>query len=241
MRKRSGPTLYEVMSQSPASPVNRSGRREQVAEPDRPSTSKMLTPGSVVRLPVGYVWVAVVLVVAFAAGLYLLGRSHGAASMQRTLAVQAAGGMATTARESLLREPETSRRSVRASKVSGPRVVVAPVATPVAAPNVDVMEDRRVAGHTYHYILYTTVPKARRVAEEIVSRGADLGLDAMVLQSDNGHSAHVILLPSVDDRPDLTSDAWRGKISELGSRFVGDDEFEWNSRVPFHDYYQRTF
>ena len=241
MRKRSGPTLYEVMSQSPASPVNRSGRREQVTEPDRPSTSKMLTPGSVVRLPVGYVWVAVVFIVAVAAGLYILGRSHGAASMQRTLAIQAAGGMATTARESLLREPQPSRRPVRSSKVSGPRTRVAPVITPVAAATVDVMEDRRVAGHTYHYILYTTVPKARRVAEEIVARGADLGLDAMVLQSDNGHSAHVILLPSVDDRPDLTSDAWRKKISDLGSRFIGDDEFEWNSRVPFHDYYQRTF
>ena len=76
------------MSQSPASPVNRSGRREQVTEPDRPSTSKMLTPGSVVRLPVGYVWVAVVFIVAVAAGLYILGRSHGAASMQRTLAIQ---------------------------------------------------------------------------------------------------------------------------------------------------------
>lgn len=103
------------------------------------------------------------------------------------------------------------------------------------------MEDRRVAGHTYHYILYTTVSEARRVAEEIVRQGGDLGLDAMVLQSDNGHSAHVVLLPSVDDRPDLTSEDWRRKISALGSRFVGSDEFEWKGRVPFHDYYQRTF
>lgn len=103
------------------------------------------------------------------------------------------------------------------------------------------MVDRRVAGHTYHYILYTTVAKARRVAEEIVRQGGDLGLDAMVLQSDNGHSAHVVLLPSVDDRPELTSEDWRRKISTLGSRFVGDDQFEWKGRVPFHDYYQRTF
>lgn len=250
MRKRSGPTLYEVMSQSPATPATRTGRREPASEPDRPSTPRMLTPGSVVRLPVGFIWLGVVVVVAGAIGLYVLGRSHGEDSMRQTLEAQASGGVATSARESRLREPQDPSIVAVGGEVPGPssRRVGSGVGTRASietavggVSEVDVMEDRRVAGHTYHYILYTTVPKARRVAEEVVRRGADLGLDAMVLQSNNGRSAHVVLLPSVDDRPDLTSEAWKQMISALGSRFVGDDEFEWNSRVPFHDYYQRTF
>ena len=106
---------------------------------------------------------------------------------------------------------------------------------------VPVVQDRTRPGWTYKVVLFTKLENARLVAESIRENGRDLGIDAMVLQKDNGPFGHVILLPgspSGFSREELENWDWR--IDEiLAGRLA--DKFNWSGKRPFSGHFPKTF
>ena len=105
MMKRSGPTLYEAMSQSPAAPRATPGRRPRNPDSERPAAATLLTPGRSIRLPVGFAWVGVVLVAGLMIGAYLLGFSRGERAAEASAATVDAARLEAVQEAGRVREP----------------------------------------------------------------------------------------------------------------------------------------
>ena len=171
MMKRSGPTLYEAMSQSPATPRVTPGRRTRNPESERPAAATLLTPGRSIRLPVGFAWVGVVLVAGLMIGAYLLGFSRG------EIAAEASAATADAARFEAAQEAGRVRE---------------PVSSPPRAPQGSVgAADPRIPGMNYWVVMRPRQDRAEEVAGFIRGRG----LDAIVVKSDTGGLPKVIVLP----------------------------------------------
>jgi len=232
--------------------------RRPAPEPDRPVQPALLTPGSAVRVPVGYVWVLVTGVVALTIGGYLIGRSRGfeagRAESARTLAA-ADQAARETAR---LREPGATTDPVRPGERPGGTgepgrwsgtTGTGGVGTdpdgldrvPAGGRPSDVLAERRTSGKWYFQIITTTYDNAVATAELVSTAGADLGLDAQVVPGDTDQFATVILLPGFDkaSMTDEDEDWWRETIRELGSRVVGKVKFSSTTERPFGDAFPR--
>jgi hypothetical protein len=259
MARRSGPTLYEAMSKSaPARPTASApiGRRPG-GDPDRPVPPALLTPGSMVRLPVGYVWVIGVLVAGMVIGAYLMGRANGLETGRSEMSeVQAA--TERVARETArLREPGTAagvsgvpapapatgtRRDPAGdvpimSTAPGGLVVPGGVAADPSGRPSDPLLDRRASGKSYYQIITTTFDDAMLTARLVSVEGASLGLDAQVVRGDTDRLASVILHPGFDlgKFTKADEDRWRRVIRELGSRVRGRLKLKSSSEQPFSD------
>ena len=171
MMKRSGPTLYEAMSQSPATPRVTTGRRIRNPESERPAAATLLTPGRSIRLPVGFAWVSVVLVAGLMIGAYLLGFSRGGRAAETSAAAADAARFEAAQEAGRVREP------------------VSPLPRGPAGASGD--RDPRVPGLNYWVVMR---PRQDR-AEEVASFIRGQGLDAIVVKSDTGGLPKVIVLP----------------------------------------------
>ena len=238
MPRRSGPTLYEAMSRTAAhgstAPTPK-GRRTASPEHDRPVPPTLLTPGSAIRLPVGYVWVIGIGVLALTIGAYLVGHSKGVAVGKVALQESRAAVDRVARETSRIREPE----------VAGPRVpdpLVIPGGSPAdpATRPTDVLRDRRRSGTTYYQIITTTFDDARLTAELVSVEGASLGLDAQVVRGDTDKLASVILHPGFRSQSEEDEDQWERVIRELGSRMVGKLKLKKPSDQPFSDFFKFT-
>lgn len=245
------------MSQStpPARPTT-TGRPVR-PEADRPGNPRLLTPGSVVRVPVGFVWIGIVAVVILLIGAYWLGSRRGfddgrAEGQQVVKSLQEVERTANTRREpgSAASESTPTRRPRARNVVQDPSPVVASASTgmsrsrPKGAENldrsVDVQVERREDGWSYMVVLYTKLDSARAVAESIRENGKDLGVDAMVEPSNNGRLASVILLPgSPGPFSAAEQTAWDRRIDELAER-IADDPI-WRGKRPLKGYYAESF
>ena len=257
MPRRSGPTLYEVMSQS-SPPARPPSGRPSKSEIDRPTNSRLLTPGSVVRIPVGFVWIGLVIGLGLLALTYWTGSRRGY-ELGRAEGQQVSRSMQEIDRTSgLRREPETGSNpavplepgaSGSVSGSAGPRSRDSSSdqggssgARGAAAPDrsIDVEVERRQPGWTYKVVLYTKLEFARQVAESIREKGADLGVDAMVERSQNGRFGTVILLPgSPGPLTEQQMIEWERRIEELAERVA--DEPVWSGQRPFTGHYAETF
>jgi len=171
MMKRSGPTLYEAMSQSPAAPRATPGRRPRNPDSERPAAATLLTPGRSIRLPVGFAWVGVVLVAGLMIGAYLLGFSRGERAAEASAATVDAALLEAVQEAGRVREP-----------------VSAPTKPPAGASG---DADPRIPGLNYWVVMRPRQDRAEEVAGFIRARG----LDAIVVKSDTGGLPKVIVLP----------------------------------------------
>ena len=260
MPRRSGPTLYEVMSQSSPSARPTSSGRPSRAEIDRPTNSRLLTPGSVVRIPVGFVWIGIVLGLILLVTSYWMGSQRGF-EQGRAEGQQVGRSMQEVARTSALRrEPEAGSNSIAQVQSSGSQADSSPsrdvasgdaslprksaLALPGGAEDldrtIDVGVERRQPGWTYKVVLYTKLEFAREVAESIRENGVDLGVDAMVEKSNNGRFGTVILLPgSPGSFTEQQMIGWDRRIEELAERVA--DEPVWSGKRPFPGHYPETY
>jgi hypothetical protein len=229
--------------------------RRPAAESDRPVQPALLTPGSAVRVPVGYVWVLTIAVIAAVVGSFMIGRSRGFE------AGRIEGGRLRIAEEqasqeaALLREPvapvvsDGPARSVATGSESA-RTVREPVSSPPAGgagiaadrPS-DVLAERREPGKWYYQIITTRYDLAVEVASAVSQAGKDLGLDAQVVPGETGGLAIVYLLPGFD-KASLTEgdqERWRKNIRELGSRVVGKVSFGSSTEHPFSDAFPKKY
>ncbi len=259
MPRRSGPTLYEAMSRTAAhgstAPTPK-GRRTASPEHDRPVPPTLLTPGSAIRLPVGYVWVIGIGILALTIGAYLLGHSKGVAAGQAARQESEAAADRVARETSRIREPEAAgtdesldrfpsgapRSSAEASAPRTSARLVVPggiPADPASRPS-DVLKDRRRSGDTYYQIITTTFDDARRTAELVSVQGASMGLDAQVVRGDTDKLASVILHPGFRSQSEEDEDQWERVIRELGSRMVGKLKLKKPSDQPFSDFFKFT-
>jgi hypothetical protein len=229
--------------------------RRAAAESDRPVQPALLTPGSAIRLPVGYVWVLVLGVLGLTVGGYLLGRSRGI-EFGRQEAARTVAAADQAARETArLREPDIAVEPGRAGGVpAGGTTSAGPPAGAGAMPITrtgsdagggpsDVLAERRESGKWYFQIITTTYDNAVATARLVSEEGRRLGLDAQVVPGDTDQFATVILLPGFD-KASLTvegEDWWRTTIRELGSRVAGRVAGKAAGKVKFSSTTERPF
>jgi hypothetical protein len=205
-------------------------------------------------VPVGYVWVLSIAVIAAVVGSFMLGRSRGFESGRIE------GGRLRMAEEqasqeaSLLREPSetvVSDRPARNRTGSEPAGTVRePASSPPAGgaaitadrPS-DVLAERRESGKWYYQIITTRYDLAVEVALAVSQAGRDLGLDAQVVPGETGGLAIVYLLPGFDKASLTEGDQgrWRKNIRELGSRVVGKVSFGSSTEHPFSDAFPKKY
>ena len=251
------------MSQSAASKRSAPSRGATRTSDERPGNPALLTPGSAVRFPVGYIWTAIVLMVGLVIGAYFLGSEHGRE------AGRAEAGVVENAREIAREEAGMLREVEGPGRIAGradldfdpPRKPSNPVSTPEnvtsglpAMPegaraldrNRNLQIECRERGYAYNQIIGgIPLKNALHVAAEIRAAGEDLGLDAIVVERQTRgsrvKSGSVMLLPGFR-LPQSSSEkaAWKRRISEL-SRRLADDPFLKSDPTPFSDYIQVSF
>ena len=218
MGRRSGPTLYEVMSKAPPSGQPRAlSNRPDPRDTERPAASRMMTPGRVLRLPIGFAWMiggGLVLAIVLS---YVVGYSRGQ-QIADDDARRLSAGLAESMRESTRVEdplvtpdvPTPLARVVDEVPVV-PRVTPPPRQTPQRATTSRIREPGKA------YFVAET-PLAVR-AEEICTFIRGSGLDAMVVPTENTRFRQVIVLPGYDPGDAETRDRLRQRIIEIGRRF----------------------
>ena len=236
MGRRSGATLYEVMSKAPSSmqrSANTEGRPE--GDRDRPRTSELMTPGRVVRMPVGFVWIIGGAIVLGMVLSYVAGFSRGQTIADED-ARRLSAGLAESMRESTkvsdpLLAPETSTPMARV--VDEPQVpAVPPQVTPKPPKQRSTLGIREV-GKSY---FVAETPLAVR-AEEICSFIRASGLDALIVPTDNTRFRQVIVLPGFDPGDADARDRLRQRIIEIGRRF----EKQGRNNDNFDDTYSAVY
>lgn len=197
MVKRSGPTLYEAMSQSPAAPRATPGRRPRNPESERPAAATLLTPGRSIRLPVGFAWVGVLLVAGLMIGAYLLGFSRGERAAAASAATEDAARVEAAQEAGRVREPQSP--------------------LPVPLEGVAGEADPRIPGLNYWVVMRPRQDRADEVARFIRGRG----LDAIVVKSDTGGLPKVIVLPGFrpGDRSTPEVESLMTDLKRIGREF----------------------
>lgn len=206
----------------------------------------MFTPGSVVRLPVGYLWVMGIAVIALAVATYLAGHARGRSAGREQLARTMEATDRAEQETSRIREPSGggtvgsagSNGGAAESDPARPGPSSAEMA--VSAPGEDVTAERRESGKMYYRVITTNRDEAIRTARLIRRVGVDLGLDAQVVWNDNPGLTPVILHPgiAVEDYTPQARARWNELILELGSRLVGEVKFVGR---PFKDAYASQY
>jgi len=229
MSKRGpGPTLYDLIKGNDPSPGRGFGRRPTVRtpvpepepRPEDPVPSPTIAPGRTVTLPSGYLFIIGAIVVAAAAGGWMLGYQRGVRH-ERTAAAERfidAQGSGESLPDSDPLDAAAADRTMPTDRTDGPRVVEPPAgrgrrgeaATPSSSspsagqpsragtapagwPPID--QPPRIAGHRY-FVLATTRPDgARRLATFCRSEG----LETYVVPVQGGRFAKVIAFPGLED------------------------------------------
>jgi hypothetical protein len=197
MVKRSGPTLYEAMSQSPAAPRATTGNRGRSSDSERPAAATWLTPGRSIRVPVGFAWVGAVLVAGLMIGAYLLGFSRGERVAETSAATADAARVEAAQEAGRVREP------------------VSTLPGPLEAASGDA--DPRIPGLNYWVVMRPRQDRAEEVATFIRGRG----LDAIVVKSDTGGLPKVIALPGFrpGERSSPAVESFMTNLKRIGREF----------------------
>ena len=224
MSRRSGPTLYEVMKRSSTAGTtgSRGARSAPESEPERPPASQLLTPGRVIRVPVGYVWIVCGGVVLLLALSYVFGYSRGR-TISDAKAMRISQGLAEVIEEGArIQDPLVANTSQEAQ----PRVIdtVLSVETSVEPPTRPTQitprprrpgPANREVGKAY---FVAETPLAGR-AEEICDFIRANGLDALVVETENSRFRQVIVLPGFDPSDSAARSELQKRIIEIGRKF----------------------
>jgi hypothetical protein len=229
-RRNSRPSLYEVGRQR----LDKTGQR--VDEPDgveaEGPSQQRLVPGSSVRLPLGFIFVGAVVVVATVIGAWWIGRGAGVEEVQRDIRASGQGRVEV--------DPLAGRVAPDVAEIDGevPDTISQPVVLPMpeAPASVDTGAsegkngDPRLLGQWYFVLAETRWGGA----EEIAAFCRQQGLDVAVVSSHNARLAKVIALPGLSSAR-ATSSAFQdldARIEAVGRRWR-----ESGRRTSFADRY----
>jgi hypothetical protein len=245
-KKSSIPALYEKMrlpstpSASSSARVEPTVRSAPVAEA-RPS---WLSPGSMIRLPVGYVLLAagaaLILVVATYIIAFRRGESHGTDRMRteilNRLSDDSTRPLADDPLVVLPNEANSTRSAINSSanrSTSTPPTI--PLARPVSKWGPVVSEPRQ-KGLSYFVLAETSEAGARKIAEFCRSNG----LETYVVSGKNERLRRIIALPGFEPAAQTTPEI-RGleqQIRTIGERWK---KSERNATTDFRDLYAKPF
>ena len=233
MARRTGPTLYEAMSQSASAAPSSGSRGDRSAESDRPAAAALLTPGRVIRIPVGFVWMGLAGVIGLAVGAYLFGFSRGDRAAGTRQAATLSAKLEAASEAGRVREPAWS---VGSDTESQPQTAAA--VAPSNPPKNGKMADPRVPGLSYWVVMRPRPDRADEVATFIRENGQ--GLDAAVIPSDTGGLPKVIVLPGFrsEDRSTSRIESMKDEILRIGRAF---GKQTGGKGEPFADLYPETF
>lgn len=219
-----------------------------VAQPARPATGAFASPGAtpsgpplrVLRVPIGFVWIAagaalLIAVIAYVAGFnHASAREAGRRASSIDRAVDGSGGAGPAIADPLAAQPEAGRGGTRGAKpeetapkpadkgpararsgdaASGGGGNAAPTAS--ADPR---QADPRQKGWYYFVVAHPSISRAG----EMVQFLRDNGLDAHVVRDHNGDLRKVIVLPGFAKQEDRSSPqvkAFRAKLLEVGLKW----------------------
>ncbi|MDP6479345.1 MAG: hypothetical protein QGI75_04815 [Phycisphaerales bacterium] len=228
-RRGSRPSLYEVAR-------TRLDRAGQGSDPpaeeagEAPPPTPRFTPGSSLRLPMGFVVLGIVLVLGFIVLAWWLGKGAGEAGARVDARIQVP---VRVARDPLEYQPPAS--AIEFPALPTEPAVLPPEQSPRAGePPLDGDKgDPRVRGFHY-FVLAETRPAG---AEEIAAFCRDQGLDVAVVSGHNARLAQVIALPGLAS-PRSSDPAYRAldaRIEEVGRRWK-----QSGRRTSFSDRYLQS-
>ena len=234
-RRSSRPSLYEVAQQR----LNKSG--QGVDHPDGVSgaapSQPRIAPGSSLRLPLGYVFVGVVLVIGTVIGAWWSGRGAGVEEVQRDIRAAGQGRveidpMADRPSAEWVAPPAHEPSQVVDASNTASSTASSPPPPPepeVAVPETH-SEDPRIPGRWYFVLAETR----KGGAEEIAAFCRQQGLEVAVVSGHNARLAKVIALPGLTSAR-ATDPAFHDLDSRIGE--VGRRWRESGRRTSFADRY----
>jgi len=184
----------------------------------------LLTPGRLVRLPVGYVWISIGAIIAAVVLSYVVGHASGRRMVERERDLDLATAVAAAERglngSGVARDPLRSGTDTPADARSGAGRTAtgggadgglggggggaAGRTTPGQTSGAAVPTgDPRVAGHHYYVLAHGTEEGAPRMAAFL----RENGVDARVVTDHNGRLRKVIALPGLAERADQSTPA----------------------------------
>ncbi|RPG17606.1 MAG: hypothetical protein CBB69_007130 [Phycisphaera sp. TMED9] len=233
MARRTGPTLYEAMSQSTPSSASSGARGGRGTDSERPSASALLTPGRGIRFPVGFVWIGLAGVIGLVVATYLFGFSRGERAAGARQAATLSAELEAAREAGRVREPAQTAVPGRQD----------PPVIPEAAVGSKPSENRRnadprVPGVSYWVVMRPRPDRAEEVAAFIRENGR--GLDAAVIPSDTGGFPKVIVLPGFrsEERSTPRIESMKDEILRIGRAF---GKQTGGKGEPFADLYPETF
>ena len=233
MARRTGPTLYEAMSQSASASPSSGSRGNRSAESDRPAAAALLTPGRVIRWSVGFVWMGLAGVIGLAVAAYLFGFSRGERVAGTRQAATLSAKLEAASEAGRVREPAWTA----GSEAENQPQTAAEMALSNPPKNGERV-DPRVPGLSYWVVMRPRPDRADEVAAFIRENG--LGLDAAVIPSDTGGLPKVIVLPGFrsEDRSTSRIESMKDEILRIGRAF---GKQTGGKGEPFADLYPETF
>ena len=225
------------MSRVPPSgekPGDDRGRVEQRGS-ERPGATPLLTPGRVIRLPVGYIWTAVGVLILLVTLAYVFGYSRG-----NRRAVADAERISEGLREKLedgARVVDPLLREGGLPVEERPSEVSNASETPAGGVSRTSGADPRMVGTAYFIAETPLWERAGEIVEFIRLQGSGLGLDAAVVPTDNPRFGQVIVLPGFEPSDAVTRDRLRTLIIDLGRRY----QRQGKNNDNFDDTYHVTY
>ena len=225
-RRGSRPSLYEVAR-------TRLDRAGQGADPppeeagEAPPPTSRFTPGSSLRLPMGFVVLGIVLVLGFIVLAWWLGKGAGEAEARVDARSQRPARVVLDPLEYQPPVPVIESPALPAEVTPSPPEQPPSAVEPLSG------GDPRVRGFHY-FVLAETRPAG---AEEIAAFCRERGLDVAVVSSHNTRLAQVIALPGLAS-PRSSDPAYRAldaRIEEVGRRWK-----QSGRRTSFSDRYLQS-
>ncbi|MDP7519133.1 MAG: hypothetical protein QF438_03180 [Phycisphaerales bacterium] len=225
-RRGSRPSLYEVAR-------TRLDRAGQGADPppeeagEAPPPTSRFTPGSSLRLPMGFVVLGIVLVLGFIVLAWWLGKGAGEAEARVDVRSQRPTRVVLDPLEHQSPAPVIEFPAMPAEVAASPLGQSPPAVEPPLG------GDPRVRGFHY-FVLAETRPAG---AEEIAAFCREQGLDVAVVSSHNTRLAQVIALPGLASprSSDPAHRALDARIEEVGRRWK-----QSGRRTSFSDRYLQS-
>ncbi len=225
-RRGSRPSLYEVAR-------TRLDRAGQGADPppeeagEAPPPTSRFTPGSSLRLPMGFVVLGIVLVLGFIVLAWWLGKGAGEAEARVDARSQRPARVVLDPLEHQSPAPVIEFPAMPAEVAASPLGQSPPAVEPPLG------GDPRVRGFHY-FVLAETRPAG---AEEIAAFCREQGLDVAVVSSHNTRLAQVIALPGLASprSSDPAHRALDARIEEVGRRWK-----QSGRRTSFSDRYLQS-
>ncbi|MEM8834710.1 MAG: hypothetical protein AAGD00_02710 [Planctomycetota bacterium] len=236
------PALYELVRDRPRTgPFAAPGSRyvDRIEEPEEDES--LLSPGRIVRVPVGYFFVAAAIVVIVGIGGYILGESRARAELELIKERAAQQGIENLIIDPLTQQPERQATNQvspsidRTAGVStgGPRTggVTPPVERPLIIDSWD--DDPREPDLNYFHVAHLPRSEADRAATYLAARGVPTAR----LPRERGGSCDVVVLQGLA-RGELGSEQ-RRELEQRVKRIGRDYKREANGPTDFADLYLR--